>query len=480
MLFATYTYAVFLFTVLFLHTLLPLRGRQLMLLVASYIFYCWETPVYGILIFISTVLDYTVGRALEHTENSKGRHLLLLCSLVGNLGMLGFFKYGDFLGANLYGIGRLFGFESHWDPMGYILPVGISFYTFQTLSYSIDVYRRKMSAEHNFGIFALYVCYFPQLVAGPIERAPHLLPQLRAKHPLLLENLVAGLKRILTGLFLKLVVADRLGIFVDSVFDAPGNHAAIVTWLSLAAFAGQIYFDFASYASIAIGSARLFGVRLMENFHRPLVALSIADFWNRWHMTLTRWFHDYVFIPLGGFRKGGPRAAVNASLVLGLCGLWHGARWNFVLWGLYHAVLITGYYAWKFHQKRRRRRSGVRAEKKAGFTVVMGLSIAVTFVFNIIGLAFFRSPDMTTIGQIFRGCVGIHDGAVVPINWTLGIYGLMLVLWLGIEWAQEYAGLNEKWARLPWPVRAVAWGLLVAMTFLFAVNQQAPYIYFQF
>ena len=207
MLFATYTFAVFLAAVWLLHVALPLRGRQILLLAASYLFYCWETPAYGILIFASTFLDYLVGLGLARTENPRGRKALLGCSLLGNLGMLGFFKYGDFLGANLVGLGRLLGFAGHWEPMGFILPVGISFYTFQTLSYSIDVYKRQLPAERDLWTFALYVCYFPQLVAGPIERAPHLLPQLCVKHPLLLENLVAGLKRILTGLFLKLVEA---------------------------------------------------------------------------------------------------------------------------------------------------------------------------------------------------------------------------------------------------------------------------------
>jgi alginate O-acetyltransferase complex protein AlgI len=418
-----------------------------------------------------------VGLGLSRTESPRGRRALLGCSLAGNLGLLGFFKYGDFLGENLAGLGRLLGFEGHWAPMGFILPVGISFYTFQTMSYAIDVYRRQMKAERDFGVFALYVCYFPQLVAGPIERAHHLLPQLRERHPVLLENLVAGAKRILTGLFLKLVVADRLGILVDSVFAAPGEHSTLATWLALVAFGGQIYFDFASYASIAIGTARLFGVRLTENFHRPLVSASIADFWNRWHMTLTRWFHDYVFLPLGGFRKGGARAAINASVVLVLCGLWHGARWNFVFWGLYHALLLTIYYAWKFYQKRRRR---ARRTPKGRVTPALGLSVAATFGLNILGLVFFRSPDVATIGRILRACVGLQPGAVQPVNWTLGGYGLIIVVWLAIECGQEYGGLNEKWARVPWPVRAAAWGLLVAATFLLAVNQQAPYIYFQF
>ena len=308
-------------------------------------------------------------------------------------------------------------------------------------------------------------------------RAAHLLPQLRAFHAIKLEDLVAGIKRILAGIFLKLVVADRLGILADSVFSAPGQHSALATWMSLMAFAGQIYFDFASYAGIAVGTARLFGVQLAENFHRPLVSISIADFWNRWHMTLTRWFHDYVFIPLGGFRKGGPRAALNATIVLVLCGFWHGARWNFVFWGAYHALLITGYYAWKFYQKRK----GWRIRPVKGrFTLAMGISVAVTFWFNIVGLVFFRSGDVATIGKIFRACVGLHDGPVLPMNWTLVGYGAIILAWLAIECAQEYGGLNEKWARLPWPVRAVAFGLLVTGTFLFAVNQQAPYIYFQF
>ena len=475
MLFATYTFAVFLAAVWLLHLALPLRGRQIMLLAASYLFYCWDTPAYGILIFASTLLDYLVGLGLARTENPRGRKALLGCSLLGNLGMLGFFKYRDFLGANLVGLGHLLGFAGHWEPMGFILPVGISFYTFQTLSYSIDVYKRQLPAERNLWTFALYVCYFPQLVAGPIERAPHLLPQLCEQHPVLLENLVAGAKRILTGLFLKLVVADRLGILVDAVFAAPGTHSAGTTWLALVAFAGQIYFDFASYASIAIGASRLFGIRLRENFHRPLVSASIADFWNRWHMTLTRWFHDYVFLPLGGFRKGGRRAILNATTVLVLCGLWHGARWNFVFWGAYHALLLTGYYLWKFYRKRR----GRRAPKNASAWVV-GLSVAATFFCNVVGLVFFRSPDVATIGKIFRAGVGLHDGPVAPFGWPLGGFGLILALWLGIEAWQEYGGLNEKWARVPWPVRAAAWGLLVAATYLGAVNQQAPYIYFQF
>ncbi len=477
MLFATYTFAVFLAVVWILHLWLPQRGRQLLLLAASYVFYCWETPFYGLLIATSTILDYVVGRALERVENPRGRKGLLLCSLAGNLGLLGFFKYGDFLADNFVGLGRILGFQGSWEPLGFLLPVGISFYTFQTMSYAIDVYRRQFKAERDLGVFALYVCFFPQLVAGPIERAYHLLPQLKTRHPVLLSNLVAGGKRILTGLFLKLVVADRLGILVDSVFAAPGRHSTLATWMSIVAFGGQIYFDFASYATIAIGTARLFGVRLSENFNRPLVSVSIAEFWNRWHMTLTRWFHDYVFGPLGGFRKGGGRAILNAAIVLGLCGLWHGARWNFVFWGIYNAVLLSLYYVWKFHRRRRR---GRRRPRRGSFTWKIALSVAVTFFFNIVGLVFFRSADAVTIGRIFRACAGQQRGEVIPANWTLWGYGLIILVWLVVESAQEYGGLNEKWARLPWPLRAAGWGLLAVATYLLAVNHQAPYIYFQF
>ena len=473
--FNTYTFGVFLGVVFCGYWALPRPARALFLLAASYVFYCWKTPIYGLLLLASTVLDYGCGLWIGGTERPGLRRLGLLCSLGGNLAILGFFKYADFIGGNLAGLGRLLGFDAQWAPYDFLLPAGISFYTFQTLSYSIDVYKRQLPAERDLWTFALYVCYFPQLVAGPIERAPHLLPQLCQKHPILLENLVAGTKRILTGLFLKLVVADRLGIFVDSVFASPGQHSTLATWMSLAAFAGQIYFDFASYASIAIGASRLFGVQLRENFHRPLVSESIAEFWNRWHMTLTRWFHDYVFLPLGGFRKGGRRAILNATTVLVLCGLWHGARWNFVFWGAYHALLLTGYYLWKFYRKRR----GRRAPKNAS-AGVLGLSVAATLFCNVVGLIFFRSPDVATIGKIFRACVGLHDGPVTPVGWPLVGYGLIIAGFLAFEMAQEYGRLNEKWARVPWPVRAAACGALVVLTYLGAVNQQAPYIYFQF
>lgn len=477
MLFTTYTFAVFLVIVWLLHIALPLRGRQIFLLISSYVFYCWETPVYGILIFASTLLDYLVGLGIQRTENPRGRRALLWCSLLGNLGMLGFFKYGDFLGENLVGLEHLLGFEGHWKPMGFILPVGISFYTFQTLSYSVDVYRRQMKAERSLWTFALYVCYFPQLVAGPIERAPHLLPQLTQYHAVRLENLVAGMKRILAGIFLKMVVADRLGILVDSVLSAPDRFSAAATWLALVAFAGQIYFDFASYTSIAIGASRLFGIHLRENFNRPLVAVSIADFWNRWHMTLTRWFHDYVFLPLGGFRRGGRRAAFNAVVVLLICGLWHGARWNFVFWGAYHGMLLVIYYAWRFYRKRH----SIRLRSPhAGFTFTMGLSIFVTFACNLISLIFFRSPNLKTVAAIFRACAGLNTGELIPFNWTHAGFGILMLTWLTIECMQEYGGLNEKWARVWWPIRALGWGLIVVATFLFAVNQQAPYVYFQF
>jgi hypothetical protein len=228
---------------------------------------------------------------------------------------------------------------------------------------------------------------------------------------------------------------------------------------------GQIYFDFASYAGIAIGTARLFGVRLTENFHRPLVSVSIAEFWNRWHMTLTRWFHDYVFTPLGGFRKGGGRAIVNASVVLVLCGLWHGARWNFVFWGLYHALLLTGTTSGSST------RSGTIAAEAAGegaFTLAMGVSVAATFWLNIVSTVFFRSPDVATIGRSFRACVGLQTGAVVPVNWTLGGYGADHFRLAGDRMRAGIRRAEREWARVPWPVRAAAWGGLVVRPILLA------------
>lgn len=475
MLFNTYTYALFLAMVFLLYLGLPLRGRQAMLLAASYLFYCWGTPVYGALLLISTCLDFSCGLIMARLNRRASRRAVLVISIVGNLGLLGFFKYGDFVGANVAGVGRLLGFDTSWAPMGYILPVGISFYTFQTMSYTIQLYRRQIEPCRDFLSFALFVSFFPQLVAGPIERASHLLPQLCVFQRVTLNDMAVGGTRIIFGLFRKLVIADRLAILVNRVYAAPEDYSTFTVWIGVVAFLGQIYFDFSGYADIAIGSARLFGIRLTENFRRPLVSRSIADFWNRWHITLTSWLRDYLFYPLGGIRKGGRRAALNAAVVLLLCGLWHGAAWHFVLWGAYHAVLLVAYYLYRHVRKRV---MGVPRMRMTFSRLIP--SVLMLILFQSIGVVFFRAADLSMVGRILMAMAGRHEGAVLTNEWYVWVYVAMIAAWWIVEFLQEYAGLNEWVRRRSWWLRALGMSLVVVAIVMMATNLTVPYIYFQF
>ncbi len=472
--FNTYTYALFLPVVLLLYAALPLRGRQVMLLAASYLFYCWALPYYGLLLVLSTFLDYAMGLLLEREQRTGRRRLWLGLSLAGNLGLLGYFKYTDFLATNAASLGRVLGLETHWEPLNFILPAGISFYTFQTISYTFQVYRRQYPAERDFISFALFVSFFPQLVAGPIERATNLLPQLKSLAALRMENIRAGLCRILIGLFRKMVIADRMAIVVNGAFSNPDACSPGVAWLALACFYAQIYFDFAGYADMAIGSARLFGVRLMENFRRPIMGVNITDWWNRWHMTLTGWFRDYLFNSLGGFKKGNGRAMMNAVIVLFLCGLWHGARWNFVLWGLWNASMLIAYYGIRALLKK----YGLRTRQTGRFTLGVLGSHALIFLISMIAALFFRSPDLPAIGTMLRAMFGLNGATGFPPY--LWFYVALLAGWYISEAAEEYGRVSERWAKAPAWLRAAAWALLLILVALGSVNLQTPYLYFQF
>ena len=475
MLFNSFTYAVFLVAVLGAYLRLPLRGRQIFLLVMSYVFYCWETPIYGTLLAISTLLDYYCGLGLARTDKPALRRLILACSIAGNLGMLGFFKYGDFFIANTVGLGRLLGFEIGWTPMHIILPVGISFYTFQTMSYTIQMYRRQTEPCRDLTSFALFVTFFPQLVAGPIERASHLLPQLLVYQRVTWEDIGAGLTRIIFGFFRKLVLADRFAILANAVFANPEGYSAFTNWSALMAFSLQIYFDFAGYSDIAIGSARLFGIHIVENFRRPLYASSIADFWNRWHISLTSWLRDYLFYPLGGFRKGGARALLNGMIVLLLCGLWHGAAWHFVFWGGFHAVLLALYYLWRGFRKRMGWKSPSR---RLGVSVLF--AVAFTYLCTMFSSVFFRAPNVPVLGRMLKILFGCRAEAGPATPWVLWGYWAIFAVFALVEFAQEYLDLNDRIRRWPWGLRTVALALLVVAIVLLAVNNSAPYIYFQF
>ena len=321
--------------------LLPHKARKFWLLAASYFFYGYWNPAFLLLLLFSTAVDYLCGLGMDrHRDNQRVRKMLLLTSIFMNLGLLFTFKYFDFFAGNINSLCETVGLAYRVKELGLILPVGISFYTFQTMSYTIDVYRGDFPAERDPVVFALYVTYFPQLVAGPIESPANLLPQLKKEQKANWEDFSAGIRLLLCGFFRKCVVADFVGIYVNQVFRQMEQANSLAIFLGGALFCIQMYCDFAGYSEIAAGSARLMGVRLMRNFDRPYLSQSYTEFFRRWHISLNRWFTSYVYIPLGGNRCGKIRKYLNTIIVFALCGLWHGARWTYVLWGLYAAFWL--------------------------------------------------------------------------------------------------------------------------------------------
>ena len=354
MLFNSLTFLVFFPCVFLLCYILPFRFRKYFLLAASYYFYmCWK-PEFIVLILFSTVVDYCCGLGMARRPERK--KLLLAVSLTMNLGLLFFFKYLNFFGETLTALCRAISIPFSAPALNIILPVGISFYTFQTLSYTLDIYKGKLEPERDFVTFALFVSFFPQLVAGPIEKASNLLPQLKVEHPFDYKSVTWGAKRMVWGFFKKMVVADQLAVLiVDPVYQNPDQYQGGALVLATLAFAIQIYCDFGGYSDIARGCAQMMGVRLMENFHNPYFADSITEFWRRWHISLTSWFREYIYIPLGGNRKGAAKKCLFVLITFTLSGLWHGADWTFVLWGLLYALIMDLEFLWsrRFPGKRR-------------------------------------------------------------------------------------------------------------------------------
>lgn len=338
MLFQTVTFAVFFSIVVAFYT--ATRGwqsRKFVLLVASYVFYMWWNPAFILLIVASTVIDFTVGRAMARADGNRRKQLLLV-SLATNLGFLGFFKYAGFFQDNALRLASWFGQEPSWTELNVILPVGISFYTFQTLSYSIDVYRRTLDPVDNPLDFALFVSFFPQLVAGPIVRASEFLPQLDVPKSFSLR--VDAILLILRGLVKKVLIADGIAQYVDAILSQPSTWPSIAIWLAMIGFYIQIYCDFSGYSDMAIGFARLLGFELPLNFDRPYFSVEPSEFWRRWHISLSGWLRDYLYIPLGGNRGSSLITYRNLFLTMVIGGFWHGAGWNFILWGAMHGVAL--------------------------------------------------------------------------------------------------------------------------------------------
>ena len=343
MLFNSIDFAIFLPLVFGAFWLLPNRSdwQNGTLLLASLVFYGWWDYRFLSLILFSTIVDFTIGQQIQRTNAQGKRKMLLGISLFTNLGLLGFFKYFNFFQNSFIQAFTFFGHDLEGFSLTIILPVGISFYTFQTLSYTIDVYRKEMTPVRKFIDFATFVTFFPQLVAGPIERAKKIIPQLQASRIFDYQQAKSGLHLIIFGLFRKIVIADNLGIYVDRIWQYPNAITPYMVVLASVFFSVQIYMDFSGYSRIARGVAQLFGIKLMVNFNYPYKSTSFSEFWSRWHISLSTWFRDYLYIPLGGNRRGPKRTLINLCLVFTISGLWHGADWSFVLWGFMHFLLLT-------------------------------------------------------------------------------------------------------------------------------------------
>ncbi len=340
MLFNSFEFLFFFIIVTSLFFAIPHRFRWILLLLASCFFYMFFKPVYILILAFTIAIDYTAGLLIEGQKTAKLKRIYLLGSLVANIGVLVIFKYYNFLNDNLTEIASLIGFKNNLPYLDILLPIGLSFHTFQAMSYTFEVYHGRQIAEKHFGIYALYVMFYPQLVAGPIERPQNIIPQLHKRQYFSFDNTVIGLNLIALGLFKKIVVADRLAVYINQVYKDIENANTISTMLAVCFFSIQIYCDFSGYSDIARGTAKVMGYDLMINFNKPYLSQSIAEFWTRWHISLSSWFRDYVYIPLGGNRVEKWKWIRNLSLVFLLSGLWHGARWTFIIWGMLHAFYL--------------------------------------------------------------------------------------------------------------------------------------------
>ncbi|MEM1212101.1 MAG: MBOAT family protein [Planctomycetota bacterium] len=471
--FNSISFAVF-FVVVYTAYLLLRRSvlwQNVLLLVGSYVFYGWWDWRFCGLLLASTVIDYTVARVMHASSDDKRRKRLLWVSLCANLGMLGVFKYFDFFSASVQsGLARL-GLEADPLLLNVVLPVGISFYTFQTLSYTIDVYRRKMEPVDSLLNFGVYVAFFPQLVAGPIERATHLLPQVCRARKVELDQVNAGIYLILWGLFKKMVIADNMAVHLaNPIYNGYQGHSGLDLWLGTLAFAFQIYCDFSAYSDIARGTSKLMGFDLMLNFRLPYFATSPSDFWRRWHISLSTWLRDYLYIPLGGNRGSKWKVQRNLMITMLLGGLWHGAAWNFVLWGLFHGLILAIY--------RVADRTGDDASLDRPRAYLRHfLRMGLMFVLTLIGWVLFRCEGMHQIVHFFTHMhLGVSD-RTAEYAYRFVVYAAPLVL---IQVLQQRSGDLMVMMRLPRVLLGLYYGVLIAAIAVFGVRETVEFIYFQF
>jgi alginate O-acetyltransferase complex protein AlgI len=460
-----------------------LHPRKLWLLVASYVFYAFWDPRFPILLVVSTLVNFWAGAAMHRSRAPGHRKRLLWVSLVANLGLLGFFKYYHFF---VDSVGFVL---SRWgsgaspagvSPLDILLPIGISFYTFTNISYSVDIYRGKQDPAESLGDFGLFVAFFPKLVAGPIVRATDFLPQLKKAVRVTPANVWAGSQIFIVGLYKKLMVADAVAPFVNTVYASPEYFSSSTVWLAVMAYALQVYCDFSGYSDMAIGCARILGFHFDRNFYMPYLSSNIQEFWRRWHISLSDWLRDYLYIPLGGNRKGRFRTYLNVMITMLLGGLWHGASWNFVIWGGAHGLALAIHRWWSGLPAIRERAARSKAKRATSSGIVSRiLSTAVTFAFVTLIWVLFRAQDMGTMATIYSKLLFINP---IGATWTYhAVFTAMGWVILGhivgnLRQAQELVFFRTPYSYLA----AFAVMLTLLIIYVFAPTNVSPFIYFQF
>ena len=443
-----------------------LRLRNLLLLVASYYFYMNWDPAYALLLLTSTVITYLAALGIGYFKEKRKKKICLVSSLVLNLAILFLFKYFNFLAMNIETALQASGLAVNMPKFALLLPVGISFYTFQALGYSIDVYRGTVKIERDFPTYALFVSFFPQLVAGPIERSQNLLPQFKQQHRFDYDAVMSGVKLMVWGYFMKLVLADRCGIYVDTIFNNVDKHNGGSYLVASLLFPFQIYGDFAGYSLIAIGVARVLGFRLMENFHRPYFACTIGEFWHRWHISLSTWFKDYVYIPLGGNRVGKLRNYFNLLITFVVSGIWHGANWTFLCWGTIHGILLCIEKAF-----------GISKQKYTG--AKKSFHWAATFVLVCFAWILFRANNLSDAVSVVTG-IFTNLGTPKPEYANFMAIGLAMTVLLTKEFADEFNWKIRVADSKSWLVHHIYLIIMIAYIILFGVLGGDQFIYFQF
>jgi len=480
MLFNSISFLIFFPIVTLIYFLLPHKFRWAWLLLISIFFYMTFIPMYILILALLILIDYSAGIFIEKSSGNK-RTLFLLLSILSTCSVLVIFKYFNFLNINLELLSQFLDWNYSPKILELLLPIGLSFHTFQSLSYVIEVYRKRQKAEKNFGIYSLYVMFYPQLVAGPIERPYNMIHQFYEKHRFNSKRVCEGLLLMLWGFFKKVVIADRVALLVDAVYSSPSNYTGPPLILATVLFAVQIYCDFSGYSDIAIGAARVMGFSLMTNFRRPYFSKSIGEFWRRWHISLSTWFRDYVYIPMGGSRVSVPRWYFNLFVVFLVSGLWHGASWTFVLWGALHGIYMI--FSAVTVQVRSKFAELTRIKK---FPLIHSFfQILITFILVCMGWVFFRAKNMADVYYILTHFFRNFTFNILNLSLGLDIYDLIIafcsiLIMLFVEIIQENTGIRKFLAKKPGWFKWFLYIVIILWILLFGVFANKEFIYFQF